>query len=259
RAAGWLAVFSLPRVLRWLARFPDPARLSRFPDSGLPLGLLFRSHDRHGGILVSGSDLVSVRHQHAQLFRLGAHVSPGSLAFGLGRRPEGAAVSIPGLLSGHGFSGQSGRAGSCVRAALRASLGVDILAFGPLAVWPRLTALQRLWRIKDFPLRLIVRKCRDATRGNRSTMKTAARYFRLWLGFARFGLVRELSFRSNFLVKISVEILWLAILLVFYRTVFAQTNLVAGWNEFQFLFFVGCYFALGGLVETLFLENCNEF
>jgi len=90
-------------------------------------------------------------------------------------------------------------------------------------------------------------------------MRTAARYFRLWLGFARFGLVRELSFRSNFLVKISVEVLWLAILLVFYRTVFAQTNLVAGWNEFQFLFFVGCYFALGGLVETLFLENCNEF
>ena len=90
-------------------------------------------------------------------------------------------------------------------------------------------------------------------------MRTAARYFRLWLGFARFGLVRELSFRSNFIVKISVEILWLAILLVFYRTVFAQTSLVAGWNEFQFLFFVGCYFALGGLVETLFLENCNEF
>jgi ABC-2 type transport system permease protein len=90
-------------------------------------------------------------------------------------------------------------------------------------------------------------------------MQTAARYFRLWFSFARFGLVRELSFRSNFLVKISVEILWLAILLVFYRTVFAQTKLVAGWNESQFLFFVGCYFALGGLVETLFLENCNEF
>ena len=90
-------------------------------------------------------------------------------------------------------------------------------------------------------------------------MQTAARYLRLWLAFARFGLLRELSFRSNFLVKIAVEILWLAILLVFYRTVFAQTKLVAGWNESQFLFFVGCYFALGGLVETLFLENCNEF
>ena len=90
-------------------------------------------------------------------------------------------------------------------------------------------------------------------------MQTASRYLRLWLAFARFGLLRELSFRTNFLVKISVEVLWLGILLVFYRTVFQQTSMVAEWNQAQFLFFVGCYFALGGLIETLFLENCNEF
>jgi ABC-2 type transport system permease protein len=90
-------------------------------------------------------------------------------------------------------------------------------------------------------------------------MATAGRYLRLWLAFARNGLVRELAFRTNFLVKISVEILWLSLLLVFYRTVFQQTSIVAGWTEGQYLFFVGCYFALGGLIETLFLENCNEF
>src|SRR5262249_43947103 len=27
----------------------------------------------------------------------------------------------------------------------------------------------------------------------------------------------------------------------------------------QYLFFLGCYFALEGVVETLFLSNCNEF
>ena len=35
---------------------------------------------------------------------------------------------------------------------------------------------------------------------------------------------RELAFRGNFLVKVSVEVLWLAILLAFYRTVFARTS-----------------------------------
>jgi ABC-2 type transport system permease protein len=90
-------------------------------------------------------------------------------------------------------------------------------------------------------------------------MQTAGRYFRLWLALARYGLVRELTFRTNFLVKISVEILWLSLLLVFYRTVFQQTSVVAGWKEDQYMFFVGCYFALSGLIETLFLENCNEF
>ena len=53
--------------------------------------------------------------------------------------------------------------------------------------------------------------------------------------------------------------LWLAILLAFYRTVFARTSTIAGWSEPQYFFFVGCFFALNGLIETLFLDNCNEF
>lgn len=90
-------------------------------------------------------------------------------------------------------------------------------------------------------------------------MTNAARYLRLMLALARYSLARELAFRANFLVKIAVEVLWLSILLVFYRTVFARTSVVAEWDETQYLFFVGCYFALEGLIETLFLENCNEF
>src|SRR5437870_1279984 len=91
------------------------------------------------------------------------------------------------------------------------------------------------------------------------SMASSIRYVRLWLAFARFGLVRELAFRTNFLVKITVEILWLSILLIFYHTVFQQTSVVADWHAGEYMFFVGCYFAMGGLMETLFLENCNQF
>jgi ABC-2 type transport system permease protein len=77
--------------------------------------------------------------------------------------------------------------------------------------------------------------------------------------FARYGLARELAFRGNFVIKLTVEILWLGILLIFYRTVFAQTSHVAAWSEAEYLFFVGCYFSLEGVIETLFLSNCNEF
>lgn len=90
-------------------------------------------------------------------------------------------------------------------------------------------------------------------------MHTLSRYLRLWLAFGRYGLVRELTFRTNFLVKLFVEILWLSILLVFYETVFVQTNHVATWSREEYLFFVGCYFTLGGLMELFFLENCNQF
>ena len=80
----------------------------------------------------------------------------------------------------------------------------------------------------------------------------------LW-GLARYSLSREMAFRGNFLVKVSVEVLWLGILLAFYRTVFARTRSVAGWPEEQYLFFVGCFFAMNGLIEMLFLDNCNDF
>ena len=87
----------------------------------------------------------------------------------------------------------------------------------------------------------------------------AGRYFRLLGHLGRYTLNRELAFRGNFLVKVSVEVLWLGILVAFYKTVFARTTHVAHWSESEYFFFVGCYFAINGLTEFLFLENFNEF
>jgi ABC-2 type transport system permease protein len=90
-------------------------------------------------------------------------------------------------------------------------------------------------------------------------MDTPVRYLRLYLALARFGLAREFAFRMNFLVKVSVEIIWLGILLAFYGIVFSKTSVVADWSEPEYLFFLGCYFALASLIESLFLVNCNQF
>ncbi len=92
-----------------------------------------------------------------------------------------------------------------------------------------------------------------------AALKPLARYFRLIGSLARYTLTRELAFRGNFLVKVSVEVLWLAILVAFFRTVFARTSTIAGWDEPRYFFFVGCFFAMNGLIEMLFLDNCNEF
>lgn len=85
------------------------------------------------------------------------------------------------------------------------------------------------------------------------------RYARLLLAFSRFSLTQELAFRGNFLIKVVVEALWLSILLFFYDTLFSKTESVGEWPREEYLFFVGCYFALEGLIETFFLSNCTEF
>ncbi len=90
-------------------------------------------------------------------------------------------------------------------------------------------------------------------------MKSLLRYLRLWLSLARFSLLGELAFRGNFLVKICVELMWLVILLLFNFILFKQTQSIAGWADYQYLFFIGCFYAMGGVMEALFLENCNQF
>lgn len=90
-------------------------------------------------------------------------------------------------------------------------------------------------------------------------MTAFARYARLWYSLAKFSLLGEMAFRGNFLIKVFVELLWLFLLLLFNFTVFQQTTTIADWNVNEYLFFVGVYFALGGLLEALFLDNCNQF
>jgi ABC-2 type transport system permease protein len=85
------------------------------------------------------------------------------------------------------------------------------------------------------------------------------RYLRLLLAFARYGLARELAFRANFVAKVAVEVIWLFIMLAFYRVIFGKTASVAEWPQEQFLFFLGCFFALEGIIETFFMSNCAEF
>ena len=85
------------------------------------------------------------------------------------------------------------------------------------------------------------------------------RYLRLLNSFARFSLATELAFRANFLMKITVELIWLGMLLLLYDMIFGNTKEVGGWNSNQYLFFMGCYYLLEGTIETFFLSNCTEF
>src|SRR5438552_15575120 len=90
-------------------------------------------------------------------------------------------------------------------------------------------------------------------------MKSIARYLNLWASLAKFSLLGEMAFRGNFVVKVFVELLWLAILLLFNFTLFEHTGRIADWDQHEYLFFLGCYFAMGGVLETLLLSNCAEF
>ena len=84
------------------------------------------------------------------------------------------------------------------------------------------------------------------------------RYLRIFTCFARNGLVRELSFRTNFIITALSEMLWLMMMLVFVRVVFNFTKNVEGWNGYQYVFLLGTHFLITSLFETFFFTNIQR-
>jgi ABC-2 type transport system permease protein len=85
-----------------------------------------------------------------------------------------------------------------------------------------------------------------------------SRYARLYWAFVRTGFMQELAFRGNFLIRVGTELLWFALLCLFYEVIYQKTNSIAGWNQYEYLILVGTHFIATGLVETFFMPNFTE-
>ena len=85
------------------------------------------------------------------------------------------------------------------------------------------------------------------------------RFPRLYAGFARYCLVREMGFRANFVVRCLASALWLFLLVTFFRLIFLNTKHIGDWSSDQYLIFMGTGFILNALVSALFMENCTNF
>lgn len=84
------------------------------------------------------------------------------------------------------------------------------------------------------------------------------RYLRLYGSFARICLVREMSFRANFVTRCLASAMWLGFTLAFFRLIYLRTAHIGDWDPDHYLFFLGTGFLLNGLMDALFLENCDN-
>jgi len=84
------------------------------------------------------------------------------------------------------------------------------------------------------------------------------RYLRLWGAIARYCLLREMSFRVNFLARCITNVVWLLLLLMFVELIYGNTERIGDWDRWQYLFFLGTGMILNGIMEMLFVENCSN-
>jgi ABC-2 type transport system permease protein len=84
-------------------------------------------------------------------------------------------------------------------------------------------------------------------------------YLRVWTTFLRNSLVREMTFRSNFLITIVTRALWFAAQLLLFEIIYDHVNTINDWSRYEYFCFMATGMLINALVEVLFMPNCAHF
>jgi len=87
-------------------------------------------------------------------------------------------------------------------------------------------------------------------------------YLRILLTFARNSLVRDMTFRANFLIDIVSSMSWVFMNIGFYTIVFQFTPAIGvntGWEKYPFFLFLATGLLINSLVQAFFMTNADEF
>jgi ABC-2 type transport system permease protein len=83
-----------------------------------------------------------------------------------------------------------------------------------------------------------------------------ATYAGLYAAMWRNSVVRELSFKANFLMWLVVEALWFALQLTFVSVIYLHTESIGDWTKWQVVLLVGTSQFVQQVFTALFLTNC---
>jgi len=84
------------------------------------------------------------------------------------------------------------------------------------------------------------------------------RYAGIYAILVRNALVREMTFRLNFLLWIVVELLWFGLQLAFIQVIYLHTDSIAGWSKWQVVLLIGASQFIQQIFQALFLVNCTH-
>lgn len=84
-------------------------------------------------------------------------------------------------------------------------------------------------------------------------------YPRVWLTFFRNSLLRELTFRGNFLIEIVTRTFWFSAQLALFGIIYRQVPMIQDWSQYEYFAFMATGMLINALVEAIFMPNCAEF
>ena len=84
------------------------------------------------------------------------------------------------------------------------------------------------------------------------------RYLIIYAALWKNSVVREMSFKGNFLLWIVVELLWFGLQLCFVGVLFSQTDSIGTWTKWQMVLLVGASNFIQQVYQAFFLVNCTN-
>lgn len=83
-------------------------------------------------------------------------------------------------------------------------------------------------------------------------------YLRVWMTCARNSIVREMTFRGNFITEIITRAFWFAAQLVLFDVIYRHVTTIDDWTRPQYFAFMATGMLINAIVEALFMPNCAE-
>lgn len=84
------------------------------------------------------------------------------------------------------------------------------------------------------------------------------RYLRIYAMLWRNSVMREMSFKSNFVLWIVAEMMWFALQLCFMNVLYSHTDSIAGWSRWEVVLLVGTSHLIQQLFTAIFLTNVTD-
>jgi ABC-2 type transport system permease protein len=84
----------------------------------------------------------------------------------------------------------------------------------------------------------------------------AVRYLGIYTALWKNSVMRELMFKSNFLLWIVVETLWFGLQLTFIGVLYLHTDHIGTWSKWQVVLLVGASHFIQQIFQAFFLVNC---
>ena len=91
-----------------------------------------------------------------------------------------------------------------------------------------------------------------------STFDQFRRYATIYAALWRNSVVREMGFKSNFILWIFVEMLWFALQLIFVGAIYLHTDSIGTWTKWEVVMLFGASHFIQQIFQAFFFSNCMQ-